>query len=113
MDQIFNAVIEEIESRLTKLGIYISNVEAGAVPVDEEVSQEIVDGANIEELMFDESKIGLYITTVSVLSDIAWSDRVLNPSSYEDLKEFKKIAPSEFEIDLQSFQDDIMNWEDD
>lgn len=113
MDQLFTPIIEEIESRLTKLGAYLSNVEAGAVPVNEDVSQEILDGADPEQMMLDDSKISLYLTSVFVLSDIAWSDRVLNPSSYEDSQEFKLIAPTEFEIDLESFKDEIMNWDDD
>jgi hypothetical protein len=113
MDQLFNPIITEIESRLSKLGLYLSNVEAGAVPVNEDVSQEILDGADPEQMMMDDSKISLYLTSIFVVSDLAWSDRVINPSSYEEEKEFKRIAPTEFEIDLESFKDEIMNWDED
>jgi hypothetical protein len=113
MEQFFNPIIEEIESRLTKLGLYLSNVEAGAVPVSEDVSKEIIDGADPEQMIMDESKISLYLTSVFNISDLAWSDRVINPSSYEEEKQFKMIAPTEFEISFESFKDEILNWDDD
>jgi|688.fasta_scaffold341239_5 hypothetical protein len=111
MEPIFEPIISEIETRLSNLGLYMVNVDIGVVPASNEINDP--DDINLEEIVKDREKSNIYITGLfQVSDDIAWRDRVINPEVHAETQQFKQIAPTEFEIGLESFKDDLINWED-
>jgi len=110
MEPMFEPIISEIETRLSKLGLYMANVDVGVVQSSNDIDNP--DDINLEDIVKDPEKSTIYITGIFQLSDIAWSDRIINPEVHAEIQEFKQIAPTEFEIGLESFKDDLINWED-
>lgn len=104
MEQQFNTLVNELESRLTKLGVYLLTANIGIVSNEKSITIDELSMDNIQECE-------LYMTAMFEISDIAWSDRVLNPDVFLEKKEFQAIAPTEFEISLESFKDEILNWD--
>jgi|GEM_PF-2953647 len=113
-----NQVISDLELKLSKIGLYMINADIGIVANDASSNQQIsVDrnqqiNVNIADIASNPENYSIYISSVFRVSDICWSDRVLNPERYEEDKKFRVIAETEFEITAESMADEILNWDD-
>jgi hypothetical protein len=102
-------VIEDVEAAMSSIGIHMTAVDAAVFP--DEGEDEDFNDDEVPNLV-KEGKVKIYMSTMFTVSDSAWSDRVLNPESYEIQKEFKRAAPTEFEVELESLKDIVDNWDD-
>jgi hypothetical protein len=108
MEPVFQPLVDKIEARLSKIGLYLSNAEITAIPID----QDLLDDPNSPDVLSDPN-IAIYLTSIFTVSELAWKDRVVNPELHDQNQQFKLAAPTEFEIDLESFKDEMLNWEED
>lgn len=87
-------------------------VDAAVFPSeDEDDDEDLSDDDDILTLVKD-GKAKVYLSTMFSVSDSAWSDRILNPDSYNLKKDFKLAAPTEFEVELETLKDIVDNWDD-
>jgi hypothetical protein len=113
MNEIFKEALSDLEERLSKLGVYVTSSEFGAVPASEDLYEEMLDVESFNpEESFMNGNIKLYVSTFCSFGDIAFSDRILNPDSYNEKKQFDLIVPTESEIALESLKDDLLDWND-
>jgi hypothetical protein len=110
MEPIFEPVVNQLETALTNIGLYMMNVDIGVVASSKD--QPVDDNFTVDKLTSNPEDYSIYITAMFQISDIAWTDRIINPDAHNETQEFKKIAPTEFEISLESFKDDLTNWDD-
>jgi hypothetical protein len=110
IEEAFHSVIKDLEERLSLLGLYMMNVDVGVV-ANEEFKDDFEKVDDIESLLKSPEKCNIYIAAIFRISDICWSDRVQNPEKHAEEKEFRAIAPTEFEVTLESIKDDILNWD--
>ena len=107
-----NTIINDLESRLSKLGLYMMNSDVGIIADTNKVDHAQDYQVNINDLVSNPEAYSIYISSVFQISDICWSDRVINPERHKQDKEFRSIAPTEFEVTLESMKDELLNWHD-
>lgn len=116
----FEYLVKELEAKLALLGLYMVNADIGVVanqewldnnPDYERMMNHPSNGSDLEELLKHPGSYNIYISTIFKMSDLCWSDRVINPDRHEADREFRAIAPTEFEVTLESLKDEIMNWD--
>jgi len=96
---------------MARLGLHMSNLEIAIFPKDEEdFDHSPLNDDEIIELI-KRDKISLYIDTSFSISNAAWTEKVLEPESYDIRKSFELIAPTEFEIEIESLKDEINKWD--
>lgn len=88
----------------------MTGIDVAALPVDADEDDEFSDDEISDLAKTGRAKV--YMSTMFTISDSAWSDRVINPESYEIQKEFKLAAPTEFEVELETLKDIVDNWDD-
>lgn len=125
MDEVFDSQIQEIINNTSEqfdlIGLYSVSANVGLVPSrdtdpdevetlmtktesDQDSVAKMVQGGELDVMMVMSFRIG----------EVAWSERVLNPESYEDKKEFERLMPTEQEIGKTVIIDEILNdnWDD-
>ena len=113
IEEAFESVIKELEERLNKLGLYMINAEIGIVTRENQIvhPSQINEDYSLEEIVKNPQDHSIYLSSVFQLSDLCWSDRVLNPEKHQEDKEFRAILPTEFEVTLESMKDELLNWD--
>jgi len=113
IEEVFNSVIEELKERLSKLGLYLVNAEIGIVTKENKIIDpgKISEDISLEEILNNPEDYTIYLSSLFQVSDLCWSDRVLNPEKHQEDKEFRTILPTEFEVTLESMKDELLNWD--
>ena len=86
----------------------MSGVDMAVLPVDDDL-EDVSDEEMPSLLKNGDAK--LFISAMFSVSNVAWSDKVLDPESHKIQRDFKMAAPTEFEVELESLKDIVDNWD--
>lgn len=97
---------------LEKVGLYLLGTpQIGILPVDHLSITEDLDELSPADLIKSD-KVDVYLTANFAIGQVAWSDRVLNPKSYEENKEFDRLSVVNRDVEIEMMLKEMM-WEDD
>jgi hypothetical protein len=111
MDSPFEDLASSVEEVLTKIGVYMVNIDYGAIPVDEDAALEIVESNVTPEDSFKNGQTKLFLSGTFIIGDAAWSDRVLRPERFDEKRQFELIAPTETEMEIESLRSELLDWD--
>ena len=92
-----NVVIESLRERADQIGLYMMGAALQGSATEEETEQ----ASSMRELIAEGSEV--IVQASFRLGSVAWSDRILNPDEYDELKAFELVAPSEEDILISDF----------
>lgn len=111
MSEIFNQVTDQLVHDLEKIGLYVQGLSMGGIPNSEDIAEKIMNGEITEEDAIKNGLADFHILISTRIGDVAWSDRVLNPESFTERKEFEMIVPESKEIDLDEIRRELEEWD--
>lgn len=103
-------VVENIEARAEKFGLYLRGVQMAAASSSDEDNDEAMKEMPGADELKDKLKSGdlnVILFTVFSVRELAFSDRIQNPIKVRDEDEFSAIVPTEFELLKEKIRNEI------
>lgn len=106
----FHNLMDESKEAFEKIGLYSISARVGAVPAPGAEMEVMSDDVKIEDVL-REGKADFFLIMSLQIGDVAFSDRVLNPESFNEKKMFDSIVPTEVEMLRQQAVEEAKSWE--
>jgi hypothetical protein len=107
----FHNLMDEAKEAFEKIGLYSMSARVGAVPAPGAEMEVMSEDVRIEDLL-REGKADFFLIMTLQIGDVAFSDRILNPQSFQEKKVFEEIVPTELEMLRRQAAEEARSWED-
>jgi hypothetical protein len=114
MELDFSTIIRDTEEAFSKIGLYvqIDTVHIQAVPTE---GSPPLTGKEATDELLQNRLAHFYISFNLDIGEVALSERVLNPESYEDKQTFLQVAPTDLEMMREQARrelEELKGWDD-